>query len=205
MAWEVARFGNVGSAAVVNQIGGRQQMAWFMPFALDWSGTSNYLQHVWIHWLTRGLYLGFRRVYFSTQVDDMFLQTPLYTPKGQSYRCTPEDLSLHVDWQATVNAKLPKGSEYFIEIGHNGNGDIEAATDTTQGARVCNPDTGIEYPDQIDGSPEYMKPPGSGTNLWPPTPTAYTWSLQCAQADELQNWFADEDNLNQFAHLSHTL
>jgi hypothetical protein len=204
IAWEVARFGNVGSAAVINQIGSRQQMAWFMPFALDWSGTSNYLQHVWIHWLTRGLYLGFRRIYFSTQVDDMFLETPLYTPKGQSYRCNSDDLYIHVDWQTTLNAKLPKGSEYFIEIGHNGNGDIEAATDTTSGARSCNPTTGIEYPDQIDGNPEYMKPAGSGTDIWPATPTSYTWSLECAEGDDLENWFAEEDNLNAFAHLSHT-
>lgn len=205
IAWEVAKFSNSGSAAVINQIGNRQQMVWFMPFALDWSASSNFLQHVWIHWLTRGLYLGFRRTYFSTQVDDMFLETPLYKPAGQSYRAKPDDLSLHVEWQATLNSKLPKGSEYFIEIGHNGNGDIESATDTSQGARTCNPSTGIEYPDQIDGSPEYMKPPGTGTNIWPATPTAYSWSLECAELDELQNWFAEEDNLNAFAHLSHTL
>src|SRR5690242_3708078 len=36
MAWEVAKFSNAGTAAVVNQIGDRQQMVWFMPFALDW-------------------------------------------------------------------------------------------------------------------------------------------------------------------------
>lgn len=205
IAWEVAKFSNSGTAVVINQIGARQQMVWFMPFALDWAGSSNYLQHAWIHWVTRGLYVGFRRIYLSTQVDDMFLETPLYRPQGQSYRCKPDDLYMHVDWQVELNAKMPKGSEYFIEIGHNGNGDIEAATDTTEGFSICNPSSGIEYPDQIDGPPDYTKPPGTGTDLWPATPTKYTWSQECAEIDELQNWFADADNRDNFAHISHTL
>ncbi|CAO2657843.1 Nn.00g071030.m01.CDS01 [Neocucurbitaria sp. VM-36] len=204
MAWEVAKFSTAGTAAVINQIGGRQQMVWFMPFALDWSASSNILQHAWIQWVTRGLYVGFRRTYLSTQVDDMFLETPMYRPAGQNYRAKPDDLSLHVDWQTTLNAKMPKGSEYFIEIGHNGNGDIEASTDTTDGESICSPKTGIEYPDQKDGNPEYMKPPGTGTDIWPATPTKYSWSLECAEIDELENWFAEEENRDAFAHISHT-
>lgn len=205
IAWEIAKFQGSGTAAVINQIGSRQQMVWFLPFALDWAPSSNYLQHAWINWVTRGLYVGFRRTYFSTQVDDMFLETPLYRPQGQSFRLKPDDLDVHVTWQATLNAKMPKGSEYFIEVGHNGNGDIEASTDTTEGATICNPDTGIEYPDQIDGPPDYTKPPGTGKDIWPTTPTEYTWSLECAEIDELQNWFADETNRDAFAHISHTL
>lgn len=30
-------------------------MVWFMSWATDWSQTSNYLQHAYIHWMTRGL------------------------------------------------------------------------------------------------------------------------------------------------------
>lgn len=30
-------------------------MVWFMGWATDWSQTSNYLQHAYIAWLTRGL------------------------------------------------------------------------------------------------------------------------------------------------------
>jgi hypothetical protein len=205
IAWEIAKFSNSGTAAVINQIGARQQMVWFMPFALDWAGSSNYLQHAWITWVTRGLYVGFRRIYLSTQVDDMFLETPMYKPKGQNYRCKPDDLYMHVDWQTDINKRMPTGSEYFLEIGHNGNGDIEAATDTTAGERSCSPATGIDYPEQIDGPPDYTKPPGTGTNIWPATPEKYTWSLECAELDELQNWFADEDNRDKFAHISHTL
>jgi hypothetical protein len=206
MAWEVAKFSTVGTAAVINQIGARQQMVWFMPFALDWAPSSNILQHTWIAWVTRGLFVGFRRIYLSTQVDDMFLETPMYRPAGQNYRAKPDDLSMHVTWQAKLNAKMPAGSEFFIEIGHNGNGDIEAATDTTEGQSACSPTEAIEYPDQPDGwYLEYQKPPGTGTNIWPATPSSYAWSLDCAEIDELQNWFADEDQRDAFAHISHTL
>jgi hypothetical protein len=205
MAWEVAKFSNAGTAAVVNQVGDRQQMVWFMPFALDWAPSSNILQHAWITWLTRGLFVGFKRIYLGTQVDDMFLETPMYRPQGQNYRAKPADLDVHVSWQKTLNSNLPTGSEFFIEIGHNGNGDIEAAANTVEGETTCSPDTGIEYADQQDGSPEYMKPPGTGTNIWPATPTQYSWSLECAELDNLQNWFAVESNRDAFAHISHTL
>ncbi|KAH6853034.1 hypothetical protein BKA58DRAFT_432763 [Alternaria rosae] len=204
MAWEVAKFSTSGTAAVINQIGTRQQMVWFLPFALDWAPSSNILQHAWITWVTRGLFVGFRRIYFSTQVDDMFLETPMYRPAGVNYRAKPDDLSLHVTWQANLNANMPAGSEFFIEIGHNGNGDIEASTDTSQGERVCSPTNAIEYADQKDGNPEFQKPPGTGTNIWPATPSQYTWSLECAEIDELQNWFADEEQRDAFAHISHT-
>jgi hypothetical protein len=205
IAWEFAKFSSSGTAGVINQIGTRQQMVWFLPFALDWAPSSNYLQHAWINWVTRGLYVGFRRLYFSTQVDDMFLETPLYTPAGQTFRCRPDDLNLHVAWQTALNAKMPKGSEYFVEIGHNGNGAIEAATDTSEGGRICNPSNAIEYPDQIDGPPDYTKPPGTGKDIWPTTPTKYVWSLQCNEVDDLLNWFADESQRDAFAHISHTL
>lgn len=205
IAWEVAKFSTSGTAVVVNQIGARQQMVWFLPFALDWAPTSNILQHAWITWITRGLFVGFRRIYLGTQVDDMFLETEMYRPTGKNYRATPDDLSVHVTWQAELNAKLPSGSEFFIEIGHNGNGDIEASAYTDEGETICNPDTAIEYAEQPEGSPEFKKPPGTGTNIWPATPSQYSWSLECAQIDDLQNWFAVESQRDAFAHISHTL
>src|SRR5947207_14721384 len=48
-------FNTASTAAVINKIGGRQQMVWFTSWATDWSSTSNFLQHAWIHWVTRGL------------------------------------------------------------------------------------------------------------------------------------------------------
>lgn len=206
IAWEVARFTKSASvAAIVNKANSRQQMIWFLPSALDWAPSSNFLQHAWITWVTRGIHIGFRRTYLSTQVDDMFLESTIYKPEGNKYRVRPEDLSLHVQWQAELNGRLPKGSEFFLEIGHNGNGDIAAAVDTVDGKKLCRPSVGIERLNEVAVDPEYVKPLGTGTDAWPSTPSAYTWSLECAETDDLQNWFAEETNRDAFAHVSHTL
>jgi hypothetical protein len=45
---------------------GREQMGFFLSGA-TWSQATMYLAHVWFHWGYRGMYSGFRRVYFSTQ------------------------------------------------------------------------------------------------------------------------------------------
>jgi hypothetical protein len=58
-------------------------------------------------------------------VDDMFLVSDIYSPAGTTYQVTPADLTQHVTWAATVNSRLPTGSNWFMEVGHNGNGNIE--------------------------------------------------------------------------------
>lgn len=61
IAVEVAQFAAGGSfttettAAVINTFGVRQQMVWFTSWATSWSPASNFLQHSYIHWITRGL------------------------------------------------------------------------------------------------------------------------------------------------------
>jgi hypothetical protein len=62
----------------------------------------------------------------------------------------------------------------------------------------------IEYPDQIDTPLEFMKPLGSGTNLWPATPSKYPYTTTCTNLDALKVWWAKASNLNAFAHVSHT-
>ncbi|KAJ9624033.1 hypothetical protein H2203_005480 [Taxawa tesnikishii (nom. ined.)] len=207
IAYEVAQYAPGGSftgtttAAVINQIGGREQMAWFQSWATDWSATSNFLQHAYIHWMTRGLFVGRRRIYLSTQVDDVHLETALYQPAGTNFRLRTADLQAHVTWQKALNARLPAGSNYFMELGHNGNGNIEAAIEA---GGSCNPNSAIEYADQVDTALEFMKPLGTGTDIWPTTPTNYSWSLACAKKDTLASWFMTAANRDAFAHVSHT-
>jgi len=211
IATEIAQFAAGGqfksktTAAVLNNIGGRQQMVWFTSWATDWNPTSNFLMHAWIHWATRGLYVGFRRVYFTPQVDDMFLETDLYQPAGKTFRVRPADLAAHVSWTKAMNAKMPAGSNFFVEIGHNGNGDIENAVqiDNYTGDK-CTLATAIEYNEQIDTPIEFQKPVGSGTNIWPSSPNVYNWTLACAQLDPLEAFFANAANRDSFAHVSHT-
>ncbi|QDS77798.1 hypothetical protein FKW77_005623 [Venturia effusa] len=208
--WEVAQFGPGGpftsttTAAVINQFGKRQQMAWFTSFATDWSTTSNFIQHSYIHWITRGLFTGRRRIFFGTQVDDMHLSTGLYSPAGAEFRIRPADLDAHVSWTANLNTRLPPGSSYYLEIGHNGNGDIMAAINTTEGSTNCNPDTAIYFEIAPRTELEYKKPLGTGTDLWPASPVAYSWTLTCASNDDVARWFTVPANRDAMAHVSHT-
>ncbi|POS84729.1 hypothetical protein EPUL_001873 [Erysiphe pulchra] len=206
-ATEFAQFAPAGSfsgastAAVINSLPGRQQMAWFIGFSTEWSATSNFLQHASIHWATRGLYLGYRRLNFNTQVDDMFLISDIYDPAGTTLQIVPSDLEQHISWAATVNERLPAGSDWFIELGHNGNGNIEAAASISSTSCGIGP---IEYNEQIETPVEWVKPPGAGVNLWPTEPVDYPYGTECTNIDALKAWFSDPNNLNAFAHVSHT-
>lgn len=204
-------------------------MVWFISFATDWSQTSNFLQHAYIHWITRGLckfsypkiptfvhhtdsltdgspfchiVVGNRKIYFGTQVDDMHLETELYLPANTSFRIRTSDLEDHKAWQSEINTRLPQGSDYFIEIGHNGNGDIDAATLKPGSDAVCVPDYAVFY----DISPlpplEFQKPLGTGTDLWPAEFEEYPWTLGCAALDDIATWFMN--NRDVFASVSHT-
>ena len=56
-------------------------MVWFISWAPDWSPTTNYLQHSYIHWMTRSVFSGKRKVHLNTQIDDVHLNTdPVQAP-----------------------------------------------------------------------------------------------------------------------------
>jgi hypothetical protein len=69
--------------------------------------------------------VGKRKIYLNTQVDLIHLETAMYFPNGTSFRIRTSDLDGDMAWQADINGRLPSWSNYFIEIGHNGNGAIE--------------------------------------------------------------------------------
>jgi hypothetical protein len=206
--WEVASLDPAASyttktsGAVINKFGTREQMVFFITWASEWSRTSNYLNHAWINWMTRGIFIGRRRIYLSTQVDDMHLSTDIYSPNGTTFRLRTTDLNNLITWQKSVNTRLPTGSSYFMEFGHNGNGDIDIASNLAN--TVCNPQTAIYPDDPGQTTLEYQKPVGTGTNKWPTTPATYVWSKACAAQDSLAAWFMQASNLNNFAHMSHT-
>jgi hypothetical protein len=211
--WKIAQFAASGNfksssvAAVINNFNGREQMALFIGFATEWSSTSNYLQHAYIHWVTRGLFAGARKTYLGTQIDDMHLVTGLYYPQGKTYRVVPADVSAHVSWMTSVNSRLPSGSNYFVEIGHNGNGDIINSTNIGYdlASDPCVPVDAIYYGSPIESPDlEYMKPIGSGIDMWPQSPAQYTWTLACCKLDKLATWFMTAANRDAFAHVSHT-
>lgn len=50
----------------------------------------------------------------------MHLSTGLYSPADTEFRIRPADLVAHASWTIDLNSRLPAGSSYFMEIGHNG-------------------------------------------------------------------------------------
>ncbi|KAJ5566100.1 hypothetical protein N7535_007738 [Penicillium sp. DV-2018c] len=190
-------------AAVINNFDGREQMAFFIGFDTVWSPTSAYLQHAWITWITRGLYAGYRRVHLNTQIDDMFLESEIYYPAGNNFRIRASDMANIAAWSDDINSRMPAGSAYFVEVGHNGNGNIENSSYSSDaGWDACG--SAIEYESPPDTELEWKKPLGTGTNLWPDTPTTYDWTNACTVMDELLTWFTTPSNLNKFGHISHT-
>jgi hypothetical protein len=214
-AKQIAKFGPGGGhssdtvAAVINSFDdGREQFIWFLSWAHDWSQTSNFLQHAHIHWMTRGVFLGKRKIHLNAQIDDLQLSTSLYySQTGQTeFKIRTGDLDAHVEWQKSLNSRLPQGSEFWLEFAHNGNGDIISAVETPHGGDRCSPDSAVEY-DSSPATPlEWMKPLGSGADRWPTEFVygKYPWSLTCAKLDDFASWFLRRSNLNNFAHVSHT-
>lgn len=131
----------------------------------------------------------------------MFLISDIYRPAGRTYRITTADMDQHKTWTADIQSRLPAGSKYFLDIGHNGNGNIEAGADL--GGTQCGIGP-IEYDEQIDTPLEFMKPLGTGKNLWPSTPATYPYTTTCTNLDPLKVWFAKAANRDVFAHVSHT-
>jgi hypothetical protein len=94
-----------------------------------WPGLHGFaLANVWLPWVTRGLYIGQRRLVLSTQVDDWFLDTTPYNVQLNrqawdnettgSYRITQQDVQALAAFQTTYRTNtLPAGSNFTIEIG----------------------------------------------------------------------------------------
>lgn len=56
-----------------------------------------------IQWVTRGLFVGYRRVYMGPQVDDLFLDNDMWSPDAPlTYRLGGEDLQGIAHWQQQV-------------------------------------------------------------------------------------------------------
>lgn len=209
--WEVAKFGPGGDfsgdtvAAVINNFDGREQFVYFIGWATDWSITSNFLQHAHIHWMTRGLFVGKRKTFLNCQVDDVQLSTGLYLPAGTEFKTRTGDMEGHVTWQSNLNSRLPAGSNFFLEMGHNGNGNLIASTDPEdQSDDVCVPDQAVDYDFPPDTELEFKKPLGTGTDKWPDMFEEYGWTSTCTELDDFAAWWLDANNRDAFAHVSHT-
>jgi hypothetical protein len=68
----------------------------------EWLRHNQILNYGLINWVSKGLFLGERRIYVSAQVDDLFIDDDIWT--GGIFRMTGADLQAVINWQAKVQA-----------------------------------------------------------------------------------------------------
>lgn len=87
-----------------------------------------------VNWVTKGVYLGKRRVYLSMQIDDLFLATGEWEIQyagnddqsiRDQVRCSAADMQLLADYSKEVTKELPEGSLIKYEWAFNGEGVVE--------------------------------------------------------------------------------
>ncbi|RDW68152.1 hypothetical protein BP6252_09548 [Coleophoma cylindrospora] len=197
-----SHYSEASVAAVINKLDtGREQMAFFLGVG-NWSTTSTYLGHAWVHWGYRGTYPGYRRINLQTQVDDLFLETIVYN-SSDSFRLRFQDLEQTVEWLVDINRRLPTGSSYFPEFGFNANGNLiytyTAGENLTQ--YTCDKPVFTTWE---EATPlEYIKPLGDGHNQWSSSQT-FDFTGQCLFLDPLTQFLANTTNRDSLGLVSHT-
>lgn len=121
------------AAAIVDPGDGHREMHFFLS-QVTWSFPCSVYSPVWFQWLTRGMYVGARRIVLGPQIDDWFLSTAVWnnatnSSTGTPYRTTTANTQYHIDFINRVNAELPAGSNIKFEIAFNGLGAGNRGTD----------------------------------------------------------------------------
>jgi len=178
---------------------GRERLSFYFGFG-DWSLNCIILNHIWINWGSRGIYNGFRRVYFTAHIDDVFLATELVDPKHnlvegtEVFRTTTKDFDNIKKYQKEISQKMNPGSVFQVELAFNGNGIlIEADYDKSLnvfGERL------VEL--------EFKKEPGTGTHNWPVQNYHFEFKDSFLNKDPLYPYFKQEANRAEFYWSSHT-
>jgi hypothetical protein len=115
-------------AAVHTRADGTEVLAVTMdsgPTALH----SQLLEFGIVAWLSRGLFIGARRLYLAPQIDDVFLASALWTESGgqPTYRMTGDDVGHLLEWSSQLPSRLPAGSTVRNQLAFNGAGSLPAA------------------------------------------------------------------------------
>ncbi len=121
--------GRAVAATVFKLADGREQLHLFYSQGLEQAPTFA-LAPAWISWLTRGTFLGKRRVYLNVQVDDLFLETDMKTSSKsfnsrKKFRMSAYDLEHFANQRTNEIQTLTRNPEYRIEYAFNGQGIFE--------------------------------------------------------------------------------
>ncbi|KNC86680.1 hypothetical protein SARC_01186 [Sphaeroforma arctica JP610] len=77
--------------------------------------------HAWMEWVTRGVYLGYRRATLNIHIDDWYIQSRLYDT-GETFRLDSNDVETYVAWRDRLHTNLPNGSDIKFEPAYNAAG-----------------------------------------------------------------------------------
>jgi peptidoglycan/xylan/chitin deacetylase (PgdA/CDA1 family) len=112
-------------AALVTYPDGRENLVFTMDQNPDLLHT-RLLAAGAVAWVTRGLYLGERRVYLTPQVDDLFFDDDRYL--GPPYRITADDFRKVVAWQDALRRR-PLTHGFRLAFAFNGEGTGDSGED----------------------------------------------------------------------------
>ena len=81
-----------------------------------------------VNWVTKGLFLGYRKAWIDTQIDDLLIDSDIWDTvaltdtTGFTYRLSGTDFTKAILWQNNVRAKYPLAATFTLEWAYNGEG-----------------------------------------------------------------------------------
>ncbi|KAG4104233.1 hypothetical protein H8356DRAFT_1640639 [Neocallimastix lanati (nom. inval.)] len=176
---------------------GNERLTFFMS-SNSRSITSIIINHLWIPWASKNLYTGFRRVYLTQHIDDIFSSEELvstndkYYTSNENYRNTKEDFDNAIQYQNDILQKMPEGSTYRLELAFNGYGLIE------------NTIYNFNITENLKVSDTYVNPKGYGVSRWPHFPYDIQWlESELSSKNTLYNFIKYKEKKGSFYWSSH--
>ncbi len=113
--------------AIQHSPDGRECLALTMSHGADLAHTL-LLGYGLVNWVTRGVFVGARRVYLSLEVDDIFGATRLSVPEresgedGRICRLTGKDVETLLGWLDRLWISEPNAAKLELDLAYNGGG-----------------------------------------------------------------------------------
>lgn len=125
--------GNEYPIGIIRKYSDQRETMAFMFSQKSYVTSSIALAHLWVKWLTKGVYIGKRRLYMGMQIDDFMLESYIWNPKlhkntfnrDRIYRSTKEDLEFIISWQNSLENEFY--NKLRLELTFNGGGIIDFA------------------------------------------------------------------------------
>lgn len=98
-----------------------------------------------LRWVTRGLFLGERSMYFMADVDDWFLPNDVWNTATNvtdpdAYRLTAQDALALSNEQAELGSRYPQAEQFAVNLAFNGQGaDVTAAASCDPNVQSSDP------------------------------------------------------------------